>query len=341
MNGAHDMGGMHGFGPVEPEADEPVFHAEWERPRVRADARDGRAPALEHRRARASPARTGRRPSTWRDLLRDLARRAGAAARRARPRDCRRGRRRPRAAPSEPSTGDAAAAEVPRSLTARPSTRPPRAGALRVRRPRAHAQHPPARPTPACRATPAARSAWSSCVHGAHVFPDANAHGDGEDPQWLYTVRFDARASCGAPTATRPCRSRSTPSSRTWSRRERRRDGRRRAARHAARRDGPVFREPWEAQAFALAVVAARARPVHLARVGGGAGRRDRAAQAAGDPDTGETYYGHWLATLERLVAEQGRADAATLARYATPGTTPRTARPTARRSSSRPDDFA
>lgn len=31
MNGAHDMGGMHGFGPVVPEPDEPVFHAEWER----------------------------------------------------------------------------------------------------------------------------------------------------------------------------------------------------------------------------------------------------------------------------------------------------------------------
>ena len=31
MNGAHDLGGMHGFGPVVREADEPVFHAEWER----------------------------------------------------------------------------------------------------------------------------------------------------------------------------------------------------------------------------------------------------------------------------------------------------------------------
>jgi nitrile hydratase len=31
MNGAHDLGGMHGFGPVEPEANEPVFHADWER----------------------------------------------------------------------------------------------------------------------------------------------------------------------------------------------------------------------------------------------------------------------------------------------------------------------
>jgi nitrile hydratase len=31
MNGAHDMGGMHGFGPVHLEADEPLFHAPWER----------------------------------------------------------------------------------------------------------------------------------------------------------------------------------------------------------------------------------------------------------------------------------------------------------------------
>jgi len=31
MNGIHDLGGMHGLGPVNPESDEPVFHAEWER----------------------------------------------------------------------------------------------------------------------------------------------------------------------------------------------------------------------------------------------------------------------------------------------------------------------
>jgi hypothetical protein len=31
MNGAHDMGGMHGFGPVVAEPNEPVFHAEWEK----------------------------------------------------------------------------------------------------------------------------------------------------------------------------------------------------------------------------------------------------------------------------------------------------------------------
>ena len=39
-------------------------------------------------------------------------------------------------------------------------------------------------------------------------------------------------------------------------------------------------------------------------------------AQAAGDPDTGETYYMHWLAALERLVAEKGVATRDTLHRY-------------------------
>ena len=39
-------------------------------------------------------------------------------------------------------------------------------------------------------------------------------------------------------------------------------------------------------------------------------------AQAGGDPDTGETYYRHWLAALERIVAEKGVTDAAALARY-------------------------
>ena len=39
-------------------------------------------------------------------------------------------------------------------------------------------------------------------------------------------------------------------------------------------------------------------------------------AQAAGDPDTGETYYRHWLATLEGLIAAKGVATADTLQRY-------------------------
>jgi nitrile hydratase accessory protein len=44
-------------------------------------------------------------------------------------------------------------------------------------------------------------------------------------------------------------------------------------------------------------------------------GEEIRKAQAAGDPDTGETYYRHWLAALEHIVAAKGLADATALAR--------------------------
>ena len=80
--------------------------------------------------------------------------------------------------------------------------------------------------------------------------------------------------------------------------------------------EGPVFREPWEAQAFAMAL-ALHARglftwPEWAATLGSEIKR----AQAAGDPDTGETYYHHWLSALERLVSEKGVTDRATLTRY-------------------------
>ena len=79
--------------------------------------------------------------------------------------------------------------------------------------------------------------------------------------------------------------------------------------------DGPVFREPWEAEAFALAV-SLNARGLFTWQEWASTlGEEIKKAQAAGDPDTGETYYQHWLATLERFVAVKGVADAAMLAR--------------------------
>ena len=80
--------------------------------------------------------------------------------------------------------------------------------------------------------------------------------------------------------------------------------------------EGPAFREPWEAQAFAIAL-ALHARGVFTwPEWAATLGAEIKRAQAAGDPDTGETYYRHWLSTLERLVSEKGVADATTLARY-------------------------
>ncbi len=72
------------------------------------------------------------------------------------------------------------------------------------------------------------------------------------------------------------------------------------------RDSGPVFKEPWEAQAFAMTLALhqkgvftwtewAEALAAHIAT-----------AQAAGDPDLGDTYYHHWLAALESLVAAKG-----------------------------------
>ncbi len=79
--------------------------------------------------------------------------------------------------------------------------------------------------------------------------------------------------------------------------------------------DGPVFREPWEAQAFALAVSLHDRGLFTWSEWAATLGGEIKKAQAAGDPDTGETYYRHWLAALERIVATKGVADATTLAR--------------------------
>jgi len=80
--------------------------------------------------------------------------------------------------------------------------------------------------------------------------------------------------------------------------------------------EGPVFREPWEAQAFAMALALHRRGLFSWPEWAATLGAEIKRAQAAGDPDTGETYYRHWLNALERLVAEKGVADTATLARY-------------------------
>ena len=78
----------------------------------------------------------------------------------------------------------------------------------------------------------------------------------------------------------------------------------------------PVFREPWEAQAFGMALALhergfftwdewAQALAVQI-----------RAAQAQGDPDLGNTYYRHWLAAIEVLVSAKGVSSFKELSRY-------------------------
>jgi nitrile hydratase accessory protein len=80
--------------------------------------------------------------------------------------------------------------------------------------------------------------------------------------------------------------------------------------------EGPVFREPWEAQAFAMAL-ALHARGLFTwSEWAAALADEIKRAQASGDADTGETYYRHWLATLEKVIAAKGVATSETQHRY-------------------------
>lgn len=72
---------------------------------------------------------------------------------------------------------------------------------------------------------------------------------------------------------------------------------------------GPVFAEPWEAQAFALAVKLSE--QGHFSWKEWAAALADELKSAAdrGEPDDGSRYYHHWLAALEHLVTAKGLSD--------------------------------
>ncbi len=70
--------------------------------------------------------------------------------------------------------------------------------------------------------------------------------------------------------------------------------------------DGPVFREPWEATAFAMAVRLSEAGKFTWTEWVDCLSAEIAAAKQRGDPDLGDRYYEHWLAALERLVVDKG-----------------------------------
>jgi nitrile hydratase accessory protein len=78
---------------------------------------------------------------------------------------------------------------------------------------------------------------------------------------------------------------------------------------------GPVFAEPWQAQAFALAVKLSEQGHFTWKEWAGALADELRAAADRGEPDDGSHYYHHWLAALERLVTAKGLTDRAALAR--------------------------
>lgn len=198
MNGAHDMAGMHGFGPVVPEPDEPVFHAEWEKRAFALTLAMGMPGGWNIDMSRF--ARENRNPAEYLSLsyyeiwlagLIRLMQERGlvdedeiAAGRSLRPpkpvkrvlspEDVRKVLH--RGGPTERSTNTEARFKAgdrvrARNIHPRTHTRLPRYVRGRV--------------------------GTIERVIGFHVFPDSNALGAGEDPQWLYCVRFDGRELWG------------------------------------------------------------------------------------------------------------------------------------------------
>jgi nitrile hydratase subunit beta len=198
MNGVHDMGGMHGMGPIAPEPNEPVFHERWEA-RVYALNRamgllgKWNIDAGRHSRERIPPADYLRMSyyEKWLAGLIMLLKESGLATQA----ELESGRPDQGIAKATPAmTPEQVAGFVAaRGTFERPVNTPPRfAVGERVCAKKIN-------PTGHTRLPRYARGNLGVVdrIHGAHVFPDTNAHFRGENPQHLYSVRFAARELWG------------------------------------------------------------------------------------------------------------------------------------------------
>lgn len=197
MNGVHDMGGMHGFGAVEPEPEGgSPFHHAWE---ARAHALNLASPtrsnidAGRHRRELIPPAEYLAMSyyEKWFRGLTELLLLHGLVT----PAEMASGKADPAAPKGQPRfTG----AEVPkvlttpgsyvREVTEAPAFQPGDRVRARNLNPEGHTRLP---------RYVRGHVGVVERRHGAHVFPDVNAHGGGEDPRHLYSVRFTARELWG------------------------------------------------------------------------------------------------------------------------------------------------
>ncbi|GGK23475.1 nitrile hydratase subunit beta [Salinarimonas ramus] len=192
MNGAQDLGGMHGFGPVVPEPEtEPNFHAPWERRAFGVTLAMGATgswtlDASRHARESLPPAEylASSYYEIWTKGLERLVLAAGLVG----ADELAAGRSlRPGARLSRMLSAEAVPAALARGgPTERETSAPPRfAVGDRVRtivtNPAGHTRLP---------RYARGKTGTIEIAHGAHVFPDTNAHGGGEAPQHLYTVRF-------------------------------------------------------------------------------------------------------------------------------------------------------
>jgi len=198
MNGAQDLGGMMGFGPIAIEQDEPWFHAEWERRAFGLTLAMGATGSWNldmsrHARETLPPPEylTSSYYEIWVKGVEKLVVKAGLVT------------------PEELKLGKALAAPAPVKRVLRAEDVPAvlaRGGPTerRIEQPARFAVgdhvltrniH-PAGHTRLPRYARGRRGVVER-VHGAHVFPDTNAQSQGENPQWLYTISFSGRELWG------------------------------------------------------------------------------------------------------------------------------------------------
>jgi nitrile hydratase beta subunit len=198
MNGAADMGGMHGFGAVEPEPNEPVFHADWEKKAFSLNIAVGVAgiwnlDAFRFARESLPPPQYLNTSyyGLWVATLENMMIKYGLTT----PQELAAGHAlAPVKKAVKPVTAQDVATMVRRGS---PYDRPAPAPALFKVGDRVRAKniHPPTH----TRLPRYARGRVGEVMRivGCHVFPDSHATGAGEDPHWLYTVRFDGRELWG------------------------------------------------------------------------------------------------------------------------------------------------
>lgn len=198
MNGAQDMGGQHGFGPVVPEPDEPPFHAEWERRAFAltvAMGATGEWNIDQSRYARESLPPADYLSKSYYEIWFAGLERLLVARGLVKPEEVQVAKA---LEPARPVKKTMRAADVQETLgrggpVSRPASQPARfAVGDRVRAKNMH-------PVSHTRLPRYVRGHVGTVerVHGCHVFPDTNARGEGENPQWLYAVRFDGRELWG------------------------------------------------------------------------------------------------------------------------------------------------
>jgi nitrile hydratase len=204
MNGVHDMGGMHGLGPIAPEADEPLFHQPWEARALALTLAVGawgrwNIDASRHQRERIFGPDYLRMSyyEKWITGLVELMLAHGLVT----PAEVGSGRAAPGAPKASPAlTADRVAAAlamgVPSSRDIPSPARFTPGDAVRARN---------LNPTGHTRLPRYVRGKLGRIEkdHGGHVFPDSNAHFKGEAPQRLYQVRFEARELWGEAAGAR------------------------------------------------------------------------------------------------------------------------------------------